>query len=260
MDDRRRPVAPWNFCDTDMRRLRTPVSALFVLALLAAAALEAAQVPDPRAPGLAGEKRLAALIERVKLEQKKLRTLEARFVQRQESSLLLAPEESRGTFSYATPDRVRWEYTSPDPISIVIRGDEMTTWYRDLGRADQLKIGRYSNQVFEYLGAKGSMDQLKEYFTVYLHTPGKRGSPFKLRLDPRYARIKKRLKEMEIWFDDQSFLPTRLRYVEADGDVTEYSFSDFKVNAAIPAARFELDLPAGVELRRIDLAREKRGP
>ncbi len=239
-----------------MRRLSNVAATAFV-ALLGSAALPAAQVPDPRAPGLESEKRLATLIARVKLEQRKMRTLQASFVQRQESALLQQPEESKGTFSYAAPDRVRWEYTSPNPISIVIRGDEMTTWYRDLRRADQLKIGRYSNQVFEYLGAKGSMAQLTEYFTVYLHTPGKKGSPFKLRLDPRFARIKKRLRQMEIWIDDTTYLPVRLRYVEADGDVTEYTFHDVRVNAAIPAARFELDIPPGVEVRRIDLARRE---
>ncbi|HEX5760948.1 MAG TPA: outer membrane lipoprotein carrier protein LolA, partial [Thermoanaerobaculia bacterium] len=210
---------------------------------------------DPRAPGLAADKRLQTLIDRVKLEQRKMRTLEARFVQRQESSMLLQPEESQGTFSYAAPDKVRWEYTAPNPISIVILGDQMTTWYRDLNRADRFKVGRYSNQVFEYLGAKGSMERLKEYFTVYLHTPGKRGNPFKLRLDPRFARIRKRLKQMEIWIDDTTYLPVRLRYVEADGDTTEYEFRDVKLNAAIPAERFVLKLPKGVEVREREIGR-----
>ena len=72
--------------------------------------------------------------------------------------MLTAPEASKGTFSYAAPDKVRWEYTSPSPITVVIAGDEMTTWYRDLKRAETLKVGRYSSQVFKFLGASGSMD------------------------------------------------------------------------------------------------------
>ena len=116
-------------------------------------------VRDPRTVP-AGSQRLPALVERVKAEQQKLKTLEARFVQHQESSLLAAPEKSTGVFSYAAPDRVRWEYQSPNPISVVIRGEEMTTWYRDLKRAETLKVGRYSNQVFKYLGASGNMQTL----------------------------------------------------------------------------------------------------
>jgi outer membrane lipoprotein-sorting protein len=60
---------------------------------------------------------------------------------------------------------------------------------------------------------------------------------------------------MELWVDPVTYLPVRLRYVEADGDVTDYEFSDFRVNTEIPAERFELDIPSGVEVRTIDLDR-----
>src|SRR5687768_17178394 len=89
----------------DMRRLL----ATSTLALLAAAGAVHAAPPDPDAPGLSVDKRLQALVERVKLEQRQLRTLEADFVQRRESEFLAQPEVARGTFSYAAPDRVRWE-------------------------------------------------------------------------------------------------------------------------------------------------------
>jgi outer membrane lipoprotein-sorting protein len=215
--------------------------------------------PDPKAPGLDGAARLKALIERVKTEQKQLKTLEAKFVQTQESSMLVAPETATGSFSYAAPDRVRWEYAAPKPISVVIRGEEMTTWYRDLKRADLLKIGRYSNQVFKYLGASGSMETLTEYFTVRLAAPPRQGAPYQMELIPRFSRIAKRLKSMTLWIDDASFLPIRLRYVEADGDVTEYKFSDMKKNAAIPDDRFVLKIPKDVETRVIDLGQQAKG-
>jgi len=211
--------------------------------------------PDPAAPGLEGRARLQALVERVKHEQEDLETLEARFVQRQESSMLLEPEESSGTFSYSAPDRVRWEYTAPNPISVVIDGEQMTTWYRDLERAEELAIGRYSSQVFKYLGASGSLDELLEYFTVTARFPADPGDPYVLVLDPRYERIAKRLDSMTLWIDPERFLPVRLRYVAADGDVTEYRFEDIEVNGEIPADRFELQLTDGVSVRRVDLGR-----
>lgn len=232
---------------------------LAVAPLLAASPFAASRAankgapPDPLAPGLTNPQRLEALIERVKLEQHKLRTLEASFEQQQESSLLAAPETSRGVFSYAAPDRVRWEYLSPSPISVVVRGDEMTTWYRDLKKAETLKIGRYSNQVFKYLGASGSLQTLLEYFTVKLRLPEKKGEPYRMELVPKYARIAKRLKSMTLWIDDQTFLPNRLRHVDADGDTTEYHFTDFKRNASLPEDRFVLKLPKGVETRVLNV-------
>lgn len=257
-----RPVAK---SDTMVRMSRP--AALLVAVFLVAAALPAAPLaaataerdgagpPDPSAPGLAARDRLEALVERVRYEQKGLRTLEARFVQRQESSMLLAPEESIGTFSYSAPDRVRWEYTSPNPISVVIDGEEMTTWYRDLDRAETLEIGRYSAQVFKYLGASGSLETLLDYFTVTARFPEAPDEPYSLLLVPRYERIAKRLESMTLWIDRQRFLPVRLRYTAADGDVTEYRFDDLVVNGEIPADRFDLRLSEGVKVRRVDLGR-----
>lgn len=216
------------------------------------------KLPDPKAPGLEGNARLKALVDRVKVEQSHLKTLEAKFTQTQKSAMLVTPETSTGSFSYAAPDRVRWEYASPNPISVVIKGEEMTTWYHDLKRADLLKVGRYSNQVFKYLGASGSMDTLVEYFTVRLTAPPKKGSPYQMELIPRFSRISKRIKSMTLWIDDETFLPVRLKYVEADGDATEYKFSEMKKNAAIPEDRFVLKLPQGVTTRVIDLGQQAK--
>jgi outer membrane lipoprotein-sorting protein len=234
-----------------MKRL---VSTFLAFAMLAAMpSLAAQKVPDPSAPGLSGTQRLQALLDRVRIEQQKLKTLEARFVQHQESSMLAAPEESKGVFSYAAPDRVRWEYQQPSPITVVIQGDQMTTWYRDLRRADLVKVGRYSNQVLKYLGASGDMQTLLDYFTVKLSMPVKKGDPYRMALVPRYARISKRLKAMTLWIDSGSYFPTRMEYVEADGDTTSYEFLDLKRNAPIPSDRFVLKLPKEVQTRVIDL-------
>jgi outer membrane lipoprotein carrier protein len=232
--------------------------ALFALLLAAPALVQARDQapPDPMAAGLTGPQRLTALVDRVRYEQQHLKTLEARFTQQQENSMLAAPEASKGTFSYAAPDKVRWEYTSPSPITVVIRGDEMTTWYRDLKKAETLKVGRYSSQVFKYLGASGSLQTLLEYFTVRLKLPEKKGDDYRLQLDPKSARIAKRLKSMTLWIDAENFFPSHLKYVEGAGNSVEYQFSDMKRNAPIPADRFVLKLPPGVSTRTVDLSRE----
>jgi outer membrane lipoprotein carrier protein len=237
---------------------------IFILALLSLTvsvlspwgAWGAPPLRDPRT--VSADQRLPALVERIKAEQQKLKTLEARFVQTQESSLLAAPEKATGHFSYTAPDRVRWEYETPNPISVVIRGEQMTTWYRDLKRAELIKIGRYSNQVFKYLGASGDMKTLLEYFDVRLGTSSKQGEPYRLELTPRFQRIAKRLKSMTLWIDDSTFLPVHLRYVEADGDTTEYRFEDLKRNGRIPEDRYVLQIPKGVETRVVDLGRESK--
>ena len=225
-----------------------------VLLVSPAAARTPPPPPAPTAPGLGGAERLEALIERVKLEQKKVRTLEADFVQRKQSEFLARPEESRGVFSYAAPESVRWEYRSPTPISLIIHGDEMLSWYHDLGRAERMRVGRYSNMIFRYLNASGSLESLLQYFTVSLHLP-RPGEPWRLDLQPRFQRVAKKLKSITLWIDPVRYLPTHVRYVEPDGDFTEYELANLRLNTEIPTARFAFDLPSGVEVRVIDLER-----
>lgn len=211
------------------------------------------KAPDPRRADLAPGERLPALVERVRWEHARLQTLEADFRQLKESELLLEPVEARGVFSYEAPDRVRWEYVGAEPISLLIDGDQMTTWYRDLDQAERIDVGRHSQRILEYLGAGSSMARLMEYFDVVLRTPGDGSLPYHLELEPRYARVARRLRRMDVWIHPELFLPSRLRYVEADGDVTEYVFTNMRVNAGLPAGRFELTLPERVKVRELEI-------
>jgi outer membrane lipoprotein carrier protein len=235
---------------------------LLLLALLPAAAspalAEAAKskpLPDPEAPGLALPERSEALLDRIQIEQKGLESLEADFVQHRASEFLAHPEESRGRFAYLAPDHVRWDYVTPKPVALVLDEDEMLTWYQDLGRAEKVKVGRVSSQVFRYLNASGSLDSLMKYFEVTISFPQKGGEPYRLELAPRYARIRKRLAAMTLWIDRALFLPIRVRYVEANGDTTEYRFENMRRNGAVPAERFVLELPPGIEVKTLDLDR-----
>ncbi len=229
---------------------------LLAFALLAAAAAlpaaAAAGTPaNPDAPGLSLPDRQAALFERVKQEQSTMHTLEARFTQLKESEMFVQPVEAQGVFSFLAPDRVRWEFTSPNPMTVLIDDQTMTTWYRDLGRADVMNVGRYSAQVLKYLGASGSLEALLEYFDVRTAFPKDTAEPYHLTLEPRYPRIAKHIEQIDLWIDRTRFVPVRLRYAEPGGDVTEYRFTDVKVNAALPAERFHLDLPDRVERRTL---------
>jgi len=245
-----------------MRRSFAPACFLLTLLALSAplAAARAAAPPDPDAAGLSSTQRLDALFARVKLEQQQLHSLEAKFVQRKESELFVKPEEARGRFSFLAPNRVRWEFTEPNPMVVVIGDQTMTTWYRDLGQAEVMQIGRYSEQVFKYMGASGSLETLLNYFRVSVTFPDDPDAPYRLSLDPRYPRIAKRIESMDIWIDRKSFVPIRLRYVEPDGDSTEYRFSDLEINPDISPDRFELDLPSGVEKHAVGSADQTSSP
>jgi outer membrane lipoprotein carrier protein len=239
--------------------MRRPLLLLALLLVASPLVAKPTAPPDPDAPGLSLSQRLDALLERIKIEQKDLHSLHADFVQDKASEFLTTPETSRGEVWFASPDKVRWEYTSPKPVTLVIHDDEMLTWYRDLGRAEKVRVGRLSSQVFQYLNASSSLESLLRYFRANVTFPPD-GEPYKIELVPRFARIARRLASMTLWVDRRLFLPVRVRYVEPNGDVTEYRLENLQVNVEIPKDRFELHLPPGIEVHEVDLEGHGRKP
>ncbi len=232
---------------------------LLLAVLCLVSPLAAQETRAPRDPDVAPEERLNVLVERLRIASSERRTMQADFTQVKESALLKEPLLASGVFSYEAPDRARWEFLEPEAVSLVISGDEMVTWYRDLGRAERYEVGKQSQKVLEYLGASTSIIALLEYFTVYLHMPEDPTEPYRLRLEPRFKRIEKRIKELEIWVEPERYLPVLLRYVEADDDVTEYRFDNFRVNEDIEEGHFELTIPAGIEVEDRRLGQSRSG-
>lgn len=167
--------------------------------------------------------------------------------------MLVQPVEARGSFAFsAAPDRVRWEYETPNPISILIINEQMTTWYRDIQQAEKVSVGNQSQRVLKYLGAGSSMEDLLQYFELTLTVPVDSTQPYVFDLAPRFDKVAKRLQGMTVWLHPQFFLPTRLRYVEPDGDVTDIRFERLRINEGVPDDHFKLELPTTVEVRRVN--------
>lgn len=248
-DDSFRPLSPsvgWR------RRGLSVVAGLCLLLGLGGSAWGVtADELDPMAEGLGHAERLLRLVERVKAAQAEVETMEARFTQVKSSELLLEPESSTGLFYYEAPDRARWEKEKPNPVVMIIRDEFLLTWFVDLERAEKMPIGRYAEQVFEYLGAGSSLQTLMKYFSVLAEFPHEGEPLYYLHLSPRYKRVAKRLQEMDIWVDPESFLPVRFRYVEPNGDETEYAFENLQVNGGVDEELFEIDLPSDVEVRQV---------
>ena len=145
----------------------------------------------------------------------------ANFHQETATEMLVEAETSKGTFYYEAPDKVRWQYDSPTPKVIVINGTELVTWYKDLHRAEKVQVGRYSDAVFKYLGASGSLETLMDYFSLRVDFP-KGSEPYKIDLVPRYKRVEKRLRDMSVSIDGKLFVPVELSYTEPNGDSTHW--------------------------------------
>ncbi len=196
------------------------------------------------------ESSLNRLLEEVRQRQRGLRTLVAQFVQIRTSDLLVEPERSEGRFWYSSPNQVHWEYLKPRLISLWIDGDRMITWFRDLGRAEERRIGRASSQALRYLHAPNAVAELEQYFTVTLAIP-RQVEPYRLELEPRFARLERRLRRLVMWIDREMKLPIRIEFEDPRGQKTEYRFLNLEIDTPIAPGQLEPQLPASVALERV---------
>lgn len=210
--------------------------------------------PDPEAPGLTTSQRLDKLIERIKWEQSRLKSMEASFVQNKVSALLIKPEEAVGKFWYQAPDKVRWDYEKPNPTTVLVNEEQMLTWYHDLKRAERIDVGKQADRVMQYLSASNSLESLQRYFVLKVSFPRDPKEPYRLELTPRFARVAKRIQSMTIQLDRQGYWPVFVKFVEPDGDFTELRFAAVKLNGNVPSEIFKLELPKDVEVKVIDFA------
>ena len=237
-----------------------PVGTLLTLLLLLPAAAFADTIPDPEQEGLRITERLELLIERIKYEQAQLKTMEARFTQHKESVFLIEPEESKGHFWYQAPDSVRWDFSEPNETLVLIRSNEMLTWFRDLGTAERVNVGKQADRVMEYLSAGNSLETLQRYFELRTTFPKDPEAPFKLKLQPEFKRVEKKIKGMEIHLHRTGYYPVYIKYIEPDDSVTEFFFEDVKVNEGIADEQFVVELPAEVDVKTVALGKKRSKP
>lgn len=230
-----------------MRRVVACLSGLIVVSLLAVGVGGASDELDR----LSGPDKLDALIAKVVERQRELRSLRADFTQVKSSDLLLEPLESSGEFEFVAPDRVRWDYATPDPMIVVFADDTLTTYHPGQRRAERIRVADRHQRFVRALAGTQPLDELASQFAIALEDPGA-PAPYRLTLTPTHRTLRKRLQQIVLDIDRELLLPVMVEYRGADGDITRYEFRDLQLDPTIEMSRFQLDLGADVEIETID--------
>lgn len=195
---------------------------------------------------------LEQVIRKVQETQKKTHSLQADFRQEKELALLAKPEVSTGTFLYSRPNNVLWTYSAPKRVQMVIANGTLTTYYADLGRAERIDVRKFEDRIFKYMGASGAIDELARYFD-FTFSDAKSKPVYVLDLTPKNRAVAKRVKRIKLWIDKKTYLTSKIEYVEGDGDVTRYEFTNLRINEPVPASRFALNLPSNVKVEQMKI-------
>jgi outer membrane lipoprotein-sorting protein len=203
-------------------------------------------------PAAAANVTLETVIKKIQEQQKKTNTLQADFRQEKELDLLAKPEVATGTFIYSKPTNVLWTYDAPKRVQMVIADGFLTTYYPDLRKAEKVDVKRFEDRIFKYMGATGAIDELARYFD-FTFTDSKSKPVYVLDLTPKNRAVSKRVQRIKLWIDKTTFLTSKIEYVEGDGDITRYEFTNVRINEPVPNSRFALTLPSNVKVEQMKL-------
>lgn len=201
-------------------------------------------------PVAAANVTLETVIKKIQEQQKKTSTLQADFKQEKELDLLAQPEVSTGTFLFSRPNHVLWTYNAPKRVQMVIAEGFLTTYYPDLRKAEKVDVRRFEDRIFKYMGATGAIDELARYFD-FTFSDSKSKPVYVLDLTPKNKAVAKRVQRIKLWIDKTTFLTSKIEYVEGDGDITRYEFTNVRINEPVPSSRFALTLPSNVKVEQM---------
>ncbi|MCI0566814.1 MAG: outer membrane lipoprotein carrier protein LolA [Acidobacteria bacterium] len=200
---------------------------------------------DAEAPQL----QLPELLQKFNERQKAVQSLTATFTERKDLSLLAKPVVSNGTFLYAKPARIKWEYSVPEPRIFLITEDRFVAYYPNQKRAEEVPLSKLAGRrVFRVFGIGQTSEDLQKFFDISQAEPGDEKDCYLLVLTPKRRRVKDRLQLVRFWVDGRTYLPRKLEYLESDGDSTLLSFANIRLNPEIAEGRFNVDIPKDVQI------------
>lgn len=215
-------------------------AAAVVLAAVAAFGVPASCAAEARTP------ELEAVISQVNEVQKTLQSFRARVKQKKYFSDLGDEVTFLGNVAYARPRQMRWEFTSPDPSTLLIKPNGI--WLTVPGIKQVQKIGAQAQGKAGafFLGFERPLsDMEKDYRLEWGGTERiEQGDTDMVKLfrpnDPFAS-------EVWIWFDSARHVPVRVRWSTAQGDVTTTDFLDIRLNEKVDEKTFDVQIPPGYE-------------
>jgi outer membrane lipoprotein-sorting protein len=148
-------------------------------------------------------------------------------------------------------EKMRIEFTKPDPRTILRNGDNLYVFTPKINRVEEYDLGKNREMVDQYVllgfGTK-SENVRKSYLVSFL---GEKEFDHKktvmLELTPKSEQVRKQIAKIQIWIDEASWLPIQQKFFEAGSeDYLIFHYTNVMKNLKIGDGQFKQDWPKGV--------------
>lgn len=142
------------------------------------------------------------------------------------------------------------EFTQPDPKKVLFQKRQARIYYPKLNTVQVYDFGKQGKLVDQFLvlGFGTSGKELTNSYNVRVVDEETIGGEktTKLELTPKSKEAREQINKVELWIVQSGGYPLQQKVFQPSGDFREATYSDIRLNVALPADAFSLRLPAGV--------------
>ena len=143
--------------------------------------------------------------------------------------MLAEPTVAEGLMSYNSPDKMRWEYTSPYSFALLVDGEKITKITDGNEEILDAKSGRMYQGIVNIIMSSATGQKLfdKSMFNVDIQDVG---DFWKAEMLPKKHNMKRMFAMLTFYFGKDDNIIKKVEMTEAGGDVTTIQFYDMKIN------------------------------
>lgn len=184
-------------------------------------------------------KQQAQVLQKIDRTAAAMKSMQCSFTQTKSMKMLSKEMVSKGVMYFKTPNKLRWQYTSPYNYTFLMNGDKVrmvsgqTTQNVDVKRN---KIFRQITNIILNSITGGNLSKTAD-FSVVLY---KDGSTYYAQLYPKKKELKQIYKYIRIHFNASLTMVTKIEMVEKTGDTTTVKLLNVKTNQSINESFFAI--------------------
>lgn len=158
-----------------------------------------------------------------------MQCMNCHFTQQKTMAMLAEPTVAEGLMSYNSPDKMRWEYTSPYAFALVVDGEKITKITGGNEEILDAKSGRMYQGIVNIIMSSATGQKLfdKSMFNVDIQDVG---DFWKADMQPKKHNMKRMFAMLTFYFGKDDNIIKKVEMTEAGGDVTTIQFYDMKIN------------------------------
>jgi outer membrane lipoprotein-sorting protein len=171
--------------------------------------------------------------------EKTLKAVSASFVETSTSTLLKAPQVSRGTLVGRRPNQVRLVYSGVDARTVIVNGNAMSLDWPARHLKETRDIGGTMRRAERFF-VMSTPAELRKHFDIQAVEADDRAGTWRVTFTPKRAQMREGVSRVHLWIDRDSLMLLALKMVYPGGDTRLMEFSDVRINPPVDANAFAI--------------------